>query len=237
EIRYHFPGLELSRKMKESISFARTLDWNVGIEVPAIPRMKSQLIEIISFAIEKSLDFVNLNEFEFSETNFNQLKNRNFEPLSTTQSAVKGSKKLALNLLKQFKKDSITLHFCSSRYKDKVQLRNRFLRRAHNFARDFDEVTEEGLIVRGRIKVVNKAATLELSKYLNSRYKIKPNMLEINEKGNELYTHYEIVKELGKSFEQAFSDKIIQVAVIHQYPMDDGFITYLEPIIDNEIYS
>jgi pyruvate formate-lyase activating enzyme-like uncharacterized protein len=50
------------------------------------------------------------------------------------------------------------MHYCSSRFKDAVQLSNRVLRRADRTARPLDLVSKEGLIVVGIVESQDPAA-------------------------------------------------------------------------------
>ena len=127
------------------------LDIPVGFEVPAIPGMMSETRMLLKYASENVLDFVNLNELEFSETNASNMRARGFEVRDELSSAVKGSAEMAVALAldRSFK---VPVHFCSSSFKDRVQLRNRILRRARNVARAFDVVTSEGMLVKGVIE-------------------------------------------------------------------------------------
>ncbi len=238
EIRFHFPMLKENRKMVEAIKFASSLGWDVGLELPAIPGNKDNIVRFIELAIEHQLKFINLNEFEFTEANFEQLKKRGFEIVDSAHAAVRGSKELAVSLIKKFKNSPITIHFCSSSYKDKVQLRNRFVRRAKNYARSFDMITDEGIIVRGRIKLKdNIKDPSDIISYLKNEVKLSEHMFEFNNKKNEIYTSMRVVKKISDELYDNFHDILLEIAIIHQYPMDDGFITYLEPIVDNQLYS
>ena len=70
EIRFHPPRLSLTNKMKESIEESSKLDWVTGIEIPIIPDKEQSITEIIDFAVDINLHFINLNEFEMTEDNF-----------------------------------------------------------------------------------------------------------------------------------------------------------------------
>ena len=172
ELRFHPPRLSLSDEMKESIINAKSFDWKVGIEIPVIPDQGEQIDQIINFAGQANLDFINLNEFEITEANIKILAKKGYRTKSDISAAVEGSESLAYRLLKMHKKIPITIHYCSSKYKDNVQLRNRLLRRAKNYAKPFDEITDEGLVVRGRIVVKTITSINEISNSLRENYDI-----------------------------------------------------------------
>lgn len=48
--------------------------------------------------------------------------------------------------------DDIKVHYCPSRFKDAVQLRERLRRRAERTSRPLDYITEEGTIIHGIIE-------------------------------------------------------------------------------------
>ncbi|MHA1115325.1 MAG: radical SAM protein [Candidatus Heimdallarchaeaceae archaeon] len=237
EIRFHFPQLKKSEEIEKSIKEAAKHSWKVGIEIPAIPGKNLEIEHIVEFAIKNKLDFVNLNEFEFAETNYKNLRKRDFRPVSNTQSAVKGSKELALKILKKFRKSNITLHFCSSVYKDRIQLRNRFIRRAKNYAKKHDWITKEGLIVRGRIIVDKKEDIKDILKYMKNELYVSEDMLSTEIEKKAIYTSSLIIKETAEILKNKFEDKISQIAIIEQYPMENGFITYLDPLFEKSHIS
>jgi len=232
EIRFHPPMLKLTDKLQESILYATMLNWSVGIEVPGIPNKEKELREIIDFAIAVGLEFVNINEFEFTEANISALRERGFQTKDSTGAAVKGSEKLSIKILNDYRNSPIRLHYCSSRYKDRIQLRNRLKRRVKNYARDFDIITNEGLIRRGIIRVKKSHLVDTVKSLLEERYNIKSYMLEIDKKGTSILTAEYIVRKLAKDIKEAHSDKISSIEVVEQYPFDDGIITYLEPLTE-----
>ena len=146
EIRFHPPRNMLqdidSTYYRVSITEAHKLGISAGIEIPSITCDFSGVISLL-----KEVDgFLNLNELEFSETNLAELKKRGYIPVDDTSCAALGSKEVAQSL------DFEKLHFCSSRFKDAVQLRERFKRIAKKSARYFDEITDDGTLVYGVIE-------------------------------------------------------------------------------------
>ncbi len=232
EIRFHPTTLNLLNEMKNSITQASKLDWDVGIEIPVIPNQDRKLNDIIIFAEETGLKFVNLNEFEFTETNFSVLQKMGFNPKNEFSSAVEGSRECAHKIIKQNKEKNITLHFCSSSFKDKIQLKNRFIRRAQNFARGYDEITEEGLIVRGRIRVKEKENTHEILEFMKKELELPKTIVEIAANGTTILTHWTIVEDIGEELNEIFEEMLLGIEIIHQYPYEEGFITYINPIIE-----
>ena len=233
ELRFHPPRLDLSDEMKDSIISAKSLDWEVGIEIPVIPDQEEKIERIINFASQVNLDFINLNEFEITEANLGILARRGYRTKNAISAAVEGSENLAYDLLKKHKKAPFVIHYCSAKYKDRVQLKNRLLRRAKNYAKPFDEITDEGLIVRGRIITQTLSKINDIYEVLRENYDVDSELIEIDEEKLTIYTHWEIIQEIGPNLCKENEDENINIQIIHQYPYSEGIITYLDPICEN----
>lgn len=154
EIRFHPPEEIWSRMdksvFKERIKWSRENGINVGIEVPSLPLKVKETQDLIDFSRRMDLDFINLNELEFSETNYSNLLGKGYHVKNDYESGAEGSQKLAIDMVKQF--PDFTVHYCSASFKDGVQLKNRLKRRAKNVARNIDIITKDGTIIRGIIE-------------------------------------------------------------------------------------
>jgi len=161
ELRIH-PHLSLWKKMAETgIEDAiESRKMKIGLEIPALPNKKEEIISLVTYADNVGMDFININELEFSETNWKKLKMKGFEVKDDISSAVAGSEELALEILRLDL--SIPRHYCSSSFKDRVQLRNRIMRRAKNIARPGDVITEDGTLLKGIIEGKNLKKIREL---------------------------------------------------------------------------
>ncbi len=148
EIRFH-PPVDMWTRMSETKleETVNALSIDVGIEVPAIPGRESDLNALVSYAKNVGVRFVNLNELEFSESNWNMMDTHGFAVRDDLSSAVSGSRETAVAVMKANRKANV--HFCSSTFKDGVQLRRRLIRRAQNTCKPYQQVTEDGTIVRG----------------------------------------------------------------------------------------
>lgn len=233
EIRFHPPSLILTDRIQKAIINAKTYDWQVGIEIPVIPDKHDKIIRIIDFAIESNLSFVNLNEFEITEANIEKLNSLGYKVKTEISAAVEGSESLAKELLKKFKKSPITLHYCSARYKDGVQLKNRLIRRAENYAKEFDEITAEGLVVRGRIILREEGIISEIISDLQTAFEIESNKIGVDTDNTIIFVHWITAKEISEFLAEKYKDKIISIEIIHQYPLQNGIITYLEPLYES----
>jgi uncharacterized protein len=145
EIRFHPPVSEWSsiEGLREALQAAKSLGLEAGVEIPAL-KAAPRIVE----AVLDADAFLNINELEFSETNFAGLIASGFRPQDLGCGAI-GSEEVAKE---HFLMDNIKVHYCPSRFKDAVQLRERLKRRANRTARPFDYVSEEGTIIHGIIK-------------------------------------------------------------------------------------
>lgn len=150
EIRFHPPISEWSEPgwLSETLREAKSTGLLAGVEIPAI-RPAPGIVE----AVRRADAFLNLNELEFSETNQMALRRLGFRSKDYGCGAV-GSDAVALD---HFRVEGLKVHFCSSAFKDAVQLRERLKRRAERTARPFDLATEDGTLIYGVIEAVDRA--------------------------------------------------------------------------------
>ena len=210
EIRFH-PPHHLWKDMgssgyRDSVKWADELGISTGIEIPAI---SSDLGSILSLLNEVG-GFLNLNELEFSETNAEKLKKLGYEPVDDVSSAASGSRELAeaLNWDK--------LHFCSSRFKDAVQLRERLKRIAGRAVRDFDEITEDGTLVYGVINGDARSILIEAG--------VTDDMYSLS--NGATHTAWWIASDLADELKEVGHS----VSVIERYPMKNGLVVEKTPL-------
>jgi pyruvate formate-lyase activating enzyme-like uncharacterized protein len=127
--------------------------WGIrrGVEIPVIPEKEVELHRLLVALDEVGVDFVNLNELEFSETNAVHLVGRGYRVDPRNGWAVYGSRTVAERVVRAANL-SIPVHYCSSRFKDGVQLRARLRRRAERTAPRFAESTPDGTVVFGVVE-------------------------------------------------------------------------------------
>ncbi|MDD1721300.1 MAG: radical SAM protein [Euryarchaeota archaeon] len=155
EIRLH-PPLELWDAFDQSLycralTDAKAVGLHAGVEIPAIKD-----VPVILKAIEHHQAFLNLNELEFSDTNYDEMRARGYTSQMSSYAAA-GSEDIAQDIARAAPR----AYFCSSTSKDSIQLRERLKRKANNLARDFDEVTEDGTLVYAVIERANDLRFLE----------------------------------------------------------------------------
>ncbi|MFW6064588.1 MAG: radical SAM protein [Candidatus Natronoplasma sp.] len=204
EIRFHPPvgrwdGIEDTRYPSLLRDLQEETGLSVGIEIPSIPGKKDETIHLLE-QLTGLVNFVNINELEFSSTNTEQLQDRGYEHRSDISSAVKGSEELALKLLDMdFDMD---LHYCSLAFKDGVQLTNRIKRRAENVARESDIVTEEGTLIRG---VIETEDAERLCEEIKGKYDIEEDIIWYDERDDQVVCSLALLEDIypmidGKCF-------------------------------------
>jgi pyruvate formate-lyase activating enzyme-like uncharacterized protein len=191
---------------RDSIVAAHELGIRVGIEVPSIQADFSGILSLL----EEVGGFLNLNELEFSETNADELKKRGCVPVDDVSSGARGSKEVAELL------NGSRLHFCSSPFKDAVQLRERLKRIAKRTARDFDEITDDGTLVYGVIEG-DGLGLLKDAGVTADMYFVLDDSIE---------TAWWITEDLAEELKK----EGCRVAVIERYPMKHGMLVEKTPL-------
>lgn len=137
------------------IKYALNKGMSVGAEVPVIPDAEyiENLKKFIFYMNKIGAGFINLNEFEYTLPNSQNLKDRNFKLEAGTIASVKNSKECAIKLIHDIvPKVSIKIHFCTIIAKDYWQLRERYLRRAKTIKLPYEEITRDGLLLYALIE-------------------------------------------------------------------------------------
>ncbi|MBN2881520.1 radical SAM protein [Candidatus Woesearchaeota archaeon] len=229
EIRFH-PDLD-DKKLWEKTSLAKQIgNWDVGIEIPVIPKKYKQTIELIDF-IKDKVDFLNLNELEISDNNANSLTKEGYVTIKSSY-AIKGSKQMALKIIKKLSTENTKLkvHFCSTTVKDKEQLSSRIKRRAKNAHKDYDYVTEEGMLIRGAIypilipefnykqkieklmTIKNKNKLVKIKEELEKKFEIPNNLIDIDYSRLRILIAPWILEEINIKY---------KAAIVTEYPTQD----------------
>jgi pyruvate formate-lyase activating enzyme-like uncharacterized protein len=212
EIRFHPPVSEWSSSegLLETLQEAKILGLEAGVEIPAI-KAAPKIVE----AVLDADAFLNLNELEFSETNFAGLIASGFLPQDLGCGAI-GSEEVARE---HFLLDSIKAHYCPSRFKDAVQLRERLKRRANRTARPFDYISEEGTIIHGIIEGDLKRALQTL--------------LDL-EVPKEMYSCQNGQIDIAASILEDISEEVKGIdcipSIIEKYPLEGGLVVERIPL-------
>lgn len=234
EIRFH-PDLD-NQELWSRINLSLKYNWRIGVEIPVIPKKEMQTKKLIEFIAGK-VHFLNLNELEMADNKINTLAKLGYHTKDSLSYAIDGSEALAKTLMQYISENRLKLnvHYCTAKLKDKVQLGNRIKLRAKNVKKDFDIVTDEGLLVRGVIytkgfepdvgysrKIKSKLNKKNITHIINSAkkirkdFKIKESMLVADEKKLRILTSVKNAKRLSKKIKN-------KCAVVTEYPTEDSF--------------
>ena len=162
EIRFHPMPNEWhsmdSSKIYHAIHTATQTTMDVAIEIPVLPGMEKQIIRLIHWAYAHHIKWVNLNELEFSERNERQLRKKGMIEKHDLSAAVKQSQETAYQIIQTIDSHhlDIGVHYCSSSFKDAIQLKNRMRRRAENIKTPIDYITDDATIMKGIVEHPNK---------------------------------------------------------------------------------
>lgn len=186
ELRFHPPDEtwpdpdafpQYARLWLEAREMERQGLWDVGFEIPCIPGSHEQMWALVQWLERHGFRFLNVNEMEFSETNYEQLLARGYRIKDTETSRAMDSEEVAREVMLRARAADakIALHFCSSPFKDRVQLRQRLARQAARKAKPYEVATEDGTLVRGVIECDDARA---MADEILAAFEIDPALLE-----------------------------------------------------------
>jgi hypothetical protein len=221
EIRFHPPTGVWKRFGKSgfpvAIKAAAKAGMDVGVEVPAIPG--STLPALLDALESTEISFVNLNELEFSETNWRELKSHGFAVKDDVHSGVLGSEKMAAGIVEKWK-GSYVLHYCSASFKDGIQLRNRLLRRAERTALPSDLRTDDGTLLKGVVETPTPGATRAS---LVKRFRIPAELVRIDRAMKRVEVAPWVLEDIAGELE-------FPCFVVEEYPTADRLEVERRPL-------
>lgn len=214
EIRFHpFPPYWAAMDRSpygRAFELCRELGMRAGVEIPLLPNKKADLVALIRWLEARGVDFINLNELEFSEANWWRVKKLGYTLKGELSYGAAGCDEVARELLRLPVKHT-TIHYCSSGYKDAVQLRNRIKRRAENVAKPYDVITDDGTLLRGIVEGDDLGAIVKL---LREEYEVPEELVAIDPERGRVEVAPWILEEIAKGFRyRAF--------MLEEYPTAD----------------
>lgn len=251
EIRFHppadlWPSLEGS-DYERAIRKAQDCGICAGIEIPSI----EGAADVAAFSSSIGC-FLNLNELEFSDNNAEQLRGRGYVLATDENNSVKGSRRIAEEIFSVYapcagcmkSEGRSGMNFCTSRYKDRVQLRLRLLRIASKASRPFDSITEDGTLSFGKI-VCDLSVFSDMKEILEEE--LPDEAYEIIDDGVSdsviIETAPEIAEELAAMFSEAGGNddgadgflrdirEKIRIVLVEKYPFRKGFVAESEQLL------
>ncbi len=155
EIRFHLLD-GTTTKYRETMQACSDAGIFVGVELPCEPDQEERLFKLLDDLEQAPVHFLNLNELEITVGNQENMDVRGFNLSGGITAAAEGSAQLAIKIKEASKDYNFHVKFCTSRYKDAGQLRNRFRRRGLATLRAYEVLSDDDTILFGAIP-----ATLE----------------------------------------------------------------------------
>jgi uncharacterized protein len=202
----------------------RAPEWGLrrGVEIPVLPDHLPELRSLLRSLDVIGLDFINLNELEFSETNEAKLHERGYVVEPRGGWGVQGSRAGAAGLVRDLHLRT-PLHFCSSGFKDGVQLRQRLLRRAERTAPSFAEHTGEGTIRLGVVEMGRRRSLDRLAHEVARAARLQPGEFRVD----RVRRRVELAPERVRRFAPRFPAPAF---VVEKYPTSDALEVEREPL-------
>jgi len=191
-------------------------DCDVAFEIPVIPEKENEILSLIRWADEHNVKWVNLNELEFSETNAEKLTQKSFTVKDDISAAVLGSQKTAYTVVENSLDLEIGVHYCSSSFKDGIQLTNRIKRRAKNIAKAGDVVTKDGTLLKG-VVYSSKKTLKQIYNLLLTKFKINEKYLFIDKEKNRVEVASWILEKIFNELKKHNLDCFL----VEEYPTAD----------------
>ena len=199
----------------------------LGVEIPVIPGMLSQLKDLLCQLEAIGVDFVNLNELEYTSLNAAGLKQHDLQLDPDSIASVQGSEKEAMELLEWAAAETaLNIHYCPLTLKDGTQLRNRFLRRAKNVAKPFEQITNEGLLVKGVIKPAAGMSLRDALKIVVTMPGVSEQEVWVNESREQIETAAALVQRLARKLKA----EGLHIGIAEEYPIVNRFQVSFTPL-------
>ncbi len=201
EIRFHPPELRDPQRYIESIKLAKKREMEVGFEIPAI-WFEEKIVEIVN-----ELDiFLNVNQLEASESNWENLVKRGYvikDYYINTDEVVK-----AYEGAKKF-------HYCSARFKDIAQFRRRLIRMAMKYP-EFYAITRDGTVICCRIE-----GDLNLAERLLKKFGLE--FVRFDD-------CIETTPELDSRIREALKSEGLKLSLVERYPTSNRLLIDVIPL-------
>ena len=150
EIRFHLLD-GTTTKYRATIEACAEHGIEVGVELPCEPDKEEQLFALLDDLATVPVSFLNLNELEITVGNQENMDVRGFNLSGGITAAAEGSAHLALRLKEAAADKPYHLKFCTAKYKDAGQLRNRFKRRGQATLRPYEVLSDDDTVMFGAI--------------------------------------------------------------------------------------
>jgi len=234
EIRFHPQTSDWS-----GIQRAVDMGLIVGLEVPTIPGKQEDLKKLAQRAEDIGVSFLNINELEASETNFDKLVSMGMRLTSMESASIEGSAATAKDFLEWSEKglQRLSIHFCSARFKDSVQMRRRLERRLEQTIRAFEERDEqEPLLILGVVRAVHgkhleHEQLVMIHNTLQSQFDVPTNLMNIDETRKRVEVAPWVIEEVSEQLKEILAEvKDLEIGIAFEYPTWDRLQTMFNPL-------
>lgn len=227
ELRFH---VDIENKDSwKTLELAKDYLFSVGVEIPAFPNKIERTKKLLDYCKELSfVSFVNLNELEYSDVSETKLTEKAYMVKNNLSYGITKSEEAAKELVKYGASINLSVHYCSSSFKDRVQLGNRLLLRSATVALPLDIVDEQGILTRGEIRLdlVNENLLKVIQKELAKEFSIPEDLFYI-EKERLLIASWvleDIWKQVQFDENRFLWKKTAHAAIVKEYPTSDHFL-------------
>jgi pyruvate formate-lyase activating enzyme-like uncharacterized protein len=200
---------------------------DVALEAPVIPHLEKDMASLITWADQQGIQWVNLNELEFSERNVDAFTTRGYQVRNEISAAVKGSQETAKRIVRMIQRKDLDIgvHYCSVSFKDGIQLRNRILRRAKHVAKPYDVITKEGTLLKGAV-YPSYTSVRSLYSLLQKTYSIPSHLLYLDVDKKRV----EIAVWLLEKVAQQLANEGYRCYIVEEYPTADRLEVERHPL-------
>jgi pyruvate formate-lyase activating enzyme-like uncharacterized protein len=153
--------------------------------------------------------------------------------------SIEGSAATARDVLEWSEKclQRLSVHFCSARFKDAVQMRRRLERRLEQTIRDFEERDEqEPLLILGVIRAVHgkhlehEQLTI-IHTILQYQFDVPTDLMNIDETRKRVELAPWVVEEISEQLREILIEiKDLEIGIAFEYPTWDRLQTMFNPL-------
>lgn len=223
EIRFHPAPSHWSTMQKSPlcsvIEHTISLAVDTALEIPVLPDKKQEILALIRWGNNQGIQWINLNELEFSERNAEALTHKQYTVKDDISAAVKGSQECAYDILERAASTDLDIgvHYCSSSFKDGVQLKNRIKRRAKHVVQPHEIISNEGTLLKGVIYTSRESLPL-LRTRIQQEFKIADEHIVINSKKQRIELALWILETIAPHLTEEGCD----CYMVEEYPTADA---------------
>lgn len=238
ELRFHPPISTwgaVDNRFDRLLNKAVKADFVTGAELPVLPGFEKQILRFARYLDSQNVEFLNLNELEFSESNWEKCKGRGYTQKDEISNSVGGSEKSAMSILSELASDNdlkLNVHYCSAQFKDRQQLTNRLKRRAKNVIQQHQVLTDDGTFLFGVIEPNKSKNIKELEKVcvqLQKDYDIPSSLINLDQKLKRIEIAPWVLNELKSLVPKPLRARCF---IIEEYPTADRLEVERIPVED-----